>query len=37
MGIDLNMVNSTIVIEGIFTDDDVNRRIENAYSRCICH
>jgi len=26
MGIDLNMVNSTIVIEGIFTDDDVNRR-----------
>tara|TARA_R100000278_G_scaffold122307_2_gene108150 strand:+ start:89 stop:1336 length:1248 start_codon:yes stop_codon:yes gene_type:complete len=27
LGIDLNMVNSTIVIEGIFTDDDVNRRI----------
>jgi len=26
LGIDLNMVNSTIVIEGIFTDDDVNRR-----------
>ena len=26
-GMDLNMVNSTIVIEGIFTDDDVNRRV----------
>ena len=30
MGIDLNMVNSTIVIEGIFTDDDVNRRSSAA-------
>ena len=30
MGIDLNMVNSTIVIEGIFTDDDVNRRTSAA-------
>ena len=32
MGIDLNMVNSTIVIEGIFTDDDVNRRNTAATS-----
>ena len=30
IGIDLNMVNSTIVIEGIFTDDDVNRRSSPA-------
>jgi|14_taG_2_1085336.scaffolds.fasta_scaffold00037_2 hypothetical protein len=30
IGIDLNMVNSTIVIEGIFTDDDVNRRSSAA-------
>jgi len=30
IGIDLNMVNSTIVIEGIFTDDDVNRRSSSA-------
>ena len=30
LGIDLNMVNSTIVIEGIFTDDDVNRRTTAA-------
>ena len=29
-GIDMNMVNSTIVIEGIFTDDDVNRRVVAA-------
>jgi hypothetical protein len=32
LGIDLNMVNSTIVIEGIFTDDDVNRRTVAATS-----
>ncbi|MAN60908.1 MAG: hypothetical protein CMI60_03070 [Parvibaculum sp.] len=32
LGIDLNMVNSTIVIEGIFTDDDVNRRNTAATS-----
>lgn len=30
MGLDLNMVNSTIVIEGIFVDDDVNRRVTAA-------
>lgn len=29
-GIDLNRVNSTIIIEGIFVDDDLNRRTYNA-------
>ena len=29
-GIDLNRVNSTIIIEGIFTDDDHNRRTHSA-------
>lgn len=28
-GIDLNMVNSVIVIDGIFADDDVNRRVSS--------
>ena len=30
VGIDLNRVNSTIIIEGIFTDDDHNRRTHSA-------
>ena len=29
-GIDLNRVNSTIIIEGVFTDDDHNRRTHSA-------
>ncbi len=29
-GVDLNRVNSTIIIEGIFVDDDLNRRTQNA-------
>ena len=29
-GLDLNLVNSTIIIEGVFTDDDLNRRVSQA-------
>ena len=29
-GVDLNRVNSTIIIEGVFVDDDLNRRTQNA-------
>ena len=29
-GLDLNTSNSTIIIEGVFTDDDLNRRVSQA-------